>query len=205
MWSSNTSKAGIALFVGAVQFVILLVVAESLYPGYSVSANFLSDLGATCTPPPPATITSCTIVQPASTVFTATLILLGAMFLVSARYLFLVLHNRFGTVAIALAGLGIVGAGIFPENYGIVHTIFSLLSFVSIGIGEIKIAHALRGAMRYFSVILGAATLIFLALGISGIDFGLGPGAMERMVAYPALLWAVGFGAQLMGTENLGP
>ena len=28
---------------------------------------------------------------------------------------------------------------------------------------------------------------------------GLGKGGMERMIAYPALLWAVGFGGYLIG------
>jgi len=30
----------------------------------------------------------------------------------------------------------------------------------------------------------------------------LGAGGMERMIAYPALLWVIGFGGHLMGLED---
>ena len=56
--------------------------------------------------------------------------------------------------------------------------------------------------MSYLSIILGLSTLAALSLFIGGIHLGLGVGGMERMIVYPTLLWAVGFGGHLMATED---
>ncbi|MCX9076244.1 MAG: hypothetical protein OIN88_16610 [Candidatus Methanoperedens sp.] len=43
-------------------------------------------------------------------------------------------------------------------------------------------------------------TLAALVLYGSDIYLGLGPGGMERMIAYPVLLWGTGFGGYLMSS-----
>jgi hypothetical membrane protein len=52
--------------------------------------------------------------------------------------------------------------------------------------------------LSFFSILLGTLSLVALVLFISDIYLGLGRGGMERMIAYPTLLWAVGFGSHLM-------
>src|SRR5579875_2759701 len=54
--------AGLLLFIGILQFLFSLMAAEFLYPGYSVSQNYISDLGATCR-------STCQIFQPSSSIF----------------------------------------------------------------------------------------------------------------------------------------
>jgi hypothetical protein len=54
----------------------------------------------------------------------------------------------------------------------------------------------------YFSVILGVVMLLALVLFASGTFLGLGKGGMERMIAYPALLWAIGFGGHLISYSS---
>ncbi|TLY13612.1 MAG: DUF998 domain-containing protein [Thaumarchaeota archaeon] len=73
--------AGAALFAGVVQFALAMLLAEFLYPGYSVSGNAISDLGATCTKG------VCHAVQPSSTIFNLSIILAGILVLVSGYYL----------------------------------------------------------------------------------------------------------------------
>jgi len=41
-----------------------------------------------------------------------------------------------------------------------------------------------------------------LVLFDADIDLSLGRGGMERMIAYPELFWAVGFGSHLMGVSE---
>jgi hypothetical protein len=48
------------------------------------------------------------------------------------------------------------------------------------------------------SIIFGLMTLIALALLGAGINLGLGAGGMERMIAYPVLMWGAGFGGYLI-------
>ena len=43
---------GVLYVIAAFQFLVFELVAETLYPGYSVSNNYISDLGATCIAPP---------------------------------------------------------------------------------------------------------------------------------------------------------
>jgi len=105
-------------------------------------------------------------------------------------------------VLVALAGVGAMGVGVFPETTGIWHGIFSLVVFLFAGLSAIVTYRFQKKPMAYFSVILGVMTLIALFLYVPNIYLGLGPGGMERMIVYPALLWAIGFGGHLMALED---
>ncbi len=72
MLYTDRKLAGTLAFIAAVQCLVGIGVAEELYPGYSVSANYISDLGATCR-------ATCVIQEPASLVFNFTVILLGVL------------------------------------------------------------------------------------------------------------------------------
>jgi hypothetical membrane protein len=192
---SNASKAGVAIFVGAVQFSIGLILAEIYYPGYSVANNYVSDLGATCN-------TTCIIYQPTSTVFNSSIVLLGLLILVGAYFLQRAFHWKPATVLISLAGVGALGVGLFPETTGIWHSIFSLIVFLFAGLSAIVAARFQKKPMFYFSIVLGLTTLAALVLYVGSNYLGLGPGGMERMVVYPVLLWAVAFGGHMMSAED---
>jgi hypothetical membrane protein len=195
MTFTNVRKAGTALFVGVVQFGFFLIVAEALYPKYSVSQNYISDLGATCNP-------SCTFVQPSSMIFNASIIIMGVLALVSAYFFMKAYATKLLPALIGIAGISMVGVGTFTEATGIFHSIFSLLTFVFIGLSAIAAYKFQRKPMSYFSVMAGVVTLLSLVLYVSQNYLGLGPGGMERMVVYPVLLWAIGFGGHLMAMEE---
>jgi len=118
---------------------------------------------------------------------------------VGAYFLQRAYHWKPATIMIALAGVGALGVGLFPETTGIWHSIFSLIVFLFAGLAALVTARLQKKPMLYFSIILGLATLIALVLYIGGDYLGLGPGGMERMVVYPVLLWSIGFGGHLMG------
>ena len=207
---SNASKAGVALFVGATQFSICLILSEVYYSAYgplnvsasgnatgyaySVSNNYISDLGALCR-------STCTSV-PSAYLFDGSIIILGLLIIVGAYYLQRAYHWRPATVLIALAGIGAVGVGLFPETTGIWHHIFSLVTFLFTGLTAIVAARFQRKPMFYFSVFLGLLTLVALLLYIGSEYAGLGPGGMERMIVYPVLVWSIGFGGHLMATDE---
>jgi hypothetical membrane protein len=207
---SNAAKAGAAIFVGAVQFGIFIIVAEIYYSAhgvlntsgsgnttgyvYSVSVNFVSDLGATCR-------TTCTI-QPSAWLFDSSIALLGLLTLVGAYFFQRAFRWKPATLLLALAGIGALGVGLFPETAGILHGIFSLIAFLFSGLSAVVTSKFQKKPMSYLSIILGLATLAALSLFFVGIDLGLGVGGMERMIVYPALLWTVGFGGHLMATED---
>jgi hypothetical membrane protein len=196
---SNASKAGVAIFVGAVQFSIAMILAEIYFPNYNVSTNHISDLGAFC---PGSSTIGCIIYQPTSLIFDSSIVLLGLLILVGAYFLQRSFRDMPATVMIALAGVGAIGVGLFPETTGIWHSIFSLMVFLFAGLAALVTARFQRKPLFYFSIILGLFTLAALVLYIGGDYLGLGAGGMERMVVYPVLVWSIGFGGHLMGLED---
>jgi hypothetical membrane protein len=186
--------AGVLLFIGAVQFVLGMLISEFLYPGYSASVNYISDLGATCR-------TTCIIYQPSASIFNTSISLLGVLALVSSYFIWREFHNRSISLLIGLSGIGMVGVGLFPETAGIVHLITSFIAFFFGGLSAIATYKLVKAPFAYLSVLMGMISLIALALFISKIFLGLGPGGMERMIAYPLLLWVIGFGGNLMSSE----
>jgi hypothetical membrane protein len=101
-----------------------------------------------------------------------------------------------------MTGLGATGVGVFPETAGVIHQIVSLITFVFAGLSAIASYRLQRPPLSYFSILLGVMTLLALGLFVSNVFLGLGPGGMERMIVYPALIWAVGLGASLMASST---
>jgi len=52
--------------------------------------------------------------------------------------------------------------------------------------------------LNYFSVAMGVFSMAALALFASRQYLGLGYGGMERLIAYPTLLWGIAFGGHLI-------
>ncbi|TFH38569.1 MAG: DUF998 domain-containing protein, partial [ANME-2 cluster archaeon] len=186
--------SGVFLFIGTVQLVLGMLIAEFLYPGYSASVNYLSDLGATCR-------TTCIIYQPSASIFNTSVALLGVLTIVSSYFLWHEFHNRLISLLLGLTGIGMVGVGLFPETAGIVHPIVSFITFFFGGLSAIATYKFMKAPFAYLSVLMGMISFVAFALFISEIFLGLGPGGMERMIAYPLLLWVTGFGGNLMSSE----
>ncbi len=115
------------------------------------------------------------------------------------------------SIIIALSGLGATLVGFFPENtmvvsgVPVVHALGALLSFIFGGVGAILSYRVTKTPMRYFAVILGAASLLAFVLFLLTLDagyLGLGVGVMERMIVYPTLIWTICFGGYLMASTE---
>ena len=108
-WFVN--MAGALMFVAGLVAFLGIITAETLYPGYSVSENEISDLGATR---PPNSI----IEQPSSNIFSGSMIVAGLMVIVAALFIYRVLRSRVVTVPVGLFGLGVLGVGVFNGSWG---------------------------------------------------------------------------------------
>ena len=178
--------AGSLLFIGAVLCVLGIIIAEALYPGYSTSENYISDLG----------------VGPSSLIFNSSLFLLGALTVCGAYLIQRASDFRLFSILAAITGIGAMGVGLFTEDAGVVHAVFSFITFLFAGLSAIMSYKLQKPPFSYFSVILGVVVLLALVLFASGTFLGLGKGGMERMIAYPALLWAIGFGGHLISYSS---
>jgi len=186
----NMRVAGALVFIGGTQFLLGMLVSEAVYPGYNVSRNYISDLG----------------VGPAAQIFNSSVFLLGLMIIASVYFVHRSFSNRILTSLLVLTGVGAMGVGMFPEDSPLMHEIVSDIAFIFGALVPIAACRLVRKPFAYFSAVMGLLSLSALvllsaeySLGL-GQQFylGLGPGGMERMIAYPMLLWDVTFGGYLM-------
>ena len=180
----NRTLLGALFFVGAAQFILMIVIAEARYPGYSVTTNALSNLG----------------VGQTALLYSAWIAVFGAFAFVG-----LLLGRRtLGTgltITLAVAGACAVGVGLFPVRISAPHVVFAFAAYVFVAVSVIISYRVLRPPLSHFSVGLGIISLVALVLLVTHHNLGIGKGGMERMVAYPILAWALGFGGSLIGAK----
>ena len=185
-------RAGISLLVGSGQFAFFFVLAEILYPGYDVSKQTISDLGATCNQG------TCRFVQPSSDIFNASAVLLGLALFFASYYLWRGSSSKALPTFELLSGVGSLGVGVFNESFGVVHVFFSAFTFFSIGIGALLVFKVARPPFSYFAAASGVVTLSSIVFYGTHTYLGLGEGGMERMIVYPVLIVGIAFGSYLM-------
>lgn len=181
---SKAKISGSLLFIGSIQFILSVILSEVLYPDYNASNQTISSLG----------------VGPSAVVFNSSILLLGIMGLTGVYFYQQVYKLNLFSILLGLAYIGAIGVGIFteaPSTFSL-HVIFSFMAYVFGGIAAIASYKQQKQPMATFSVILGTFSLLAIIILASGNYLGLGLGGIERMVAYPLLLWLVGFGSQLM-------
>ena len=192
------AAAGLAFFLAAGSFFIVLFVAEASYPGYQVGANPISDLGATC---PDGG--SCVVHQPASTIFSGLMIALGSLVLAGVAAGFRRLGHRAMDPLLVLLGLAAIGVGLFNETWS-VHGLIALVAFTAGPLAAIASSRALPQPLGPLALGLGVLSLVSLAWQLAGtfggaaLFGGLGDGGVERLIVYPEVLWLALLGVFLM-------
>jgi hypothetical membrane protein len=179
--------AGLFLFAGTTQFAIGMIIAEAVDPTYSVSTNYISDLG----------------VRAGAPIFNSSIIILGAAILATSWFSFRAFKDRILMIVVLLAGVGAIGVGVFTEKApDSLHSIVSFITFLFAALSAIVAFRVLRPPLSYASVLLGVGSLAALGLYISNNYLGLGNGGMERMIVYPVLTWGIAFGGYLLGMSH---
>jgi hypothetical membrane protein len=194
--------AGALLTASGVVAVMGWITAEALYTGvYSTHADSLSHLGAT---EPPNSI----VVQPSGTIFDASMLVVGAMILVAALFLYRATQSRLVSIPTVLLGVGVLGVGVFPLTSPNQHTIFALVAFVSGGAAVALSSRITTSPFRHIWLALGVVSLVAIALAFLAIRWqpiaAFGEGGIERWNAYPIVLWLVAFGGYLMSGGRPG-
>ena len=190
----NLTLAGFLFFLAGSIILMGIITGEIFYPEeltYTTAQSMISDLGSTV---PPNSI----ITQPSATIFNWTMIISGILILVGNYFLFRYFHDKIAVILIGLLGLGILGVGVFPGNITPQHPIFSLTTFFSGGLSTIYSFRLIKSPLRYMAVLFGVICLFFLFTSNMFMPL-LGGGGVERWVAYPVVLWVLGFGGYLMG------
>jgi len=180
---------GLWLFVSALELLLLVHLAEFLYAGYSVSEDYLSELG----------------VGPAAprAVFVFALVAFGLMALWASFLLRQETPKSRLWLMLAISAIGAIGVGVFDmDNFSALHGLSALLAFLFGNLAAIYSWKSVRPPLSHLFVLLGLIGLLSLALLIVEVDLGLGQGGIERMVFYPAMFWVMTFGAYMMAEDD---
>jgi len=175
------------LFFGSLQFFLLLLIAECLRPGYSVSLNYLSDLGVGS--------------EPSRTLFNVTLIIFGLSGLAASYFFWKKSVRNVAVLTLLISSIGAIGVGLFPEDTGAPHALFALIAFFFGAMTAMISFKIVRPPYSWIGAILGLISMVSLFILLAGADLGLGVGGIERMVLYPSLMWYAGLGGYLLRPE----
>lgn len=180
------------LLLAGVQFTLLLIVAESQYPGYNAGKNVISDLGVWG--------------EPSAIIFNPSVIAFGALAVLAAYLVKDEGDMCHVPLLMTISGIGAIGVGVFPETTHLPHTISAGIAF---GVGGLACSYCYRivkAPLAYLFLGLGLMAIVSLVLTGLKIDLGLGIGGIERMVAYPIVIWILMMGAILAnGPEEATP
>ena len=194
---SRERVAGMLFFAAVTQFILGLAIAEALYPGFSLSSQYISDLGT----------------GPSAIVFNSSVFILGLLLAVGTYFLRQIPELKTLSILLFLMAIAAMGVGVFTSHFTIPHCAAASAAFFFSGLSAIVSAKVLKKPLSLIGIILGAMTIAALGLYSAGIitsgsltsniaydsDFylGLGPGGMEHMVVYPALMWLAWFSGHL--------
>jgi hypothetical membrane protein len=197
----SVRHGAILWILGVLIFVIGMIVTQVGYPGYSLTQNYISDLGAMHCAAFAGHGTNGYVCSPWHLVFNATIVLMGILLLlgiVLIRTGFPPRSSRtIGLILLALAGIGAIGVGLNPEDVrpGL-HVLSAAIAFIGGNLALIVLGFAMFRDTRWdgyraytiFSGLVGLVALILFELKVYG---PLGVGGMERLIVAPLLLWAV--------------
>jgi hypothetical membrane protein len=193
MFDKYTKLSGILLVSSGIVFLIFNTIAEASYPGYSISTNALSDLGA--------------LGSPTQFLWNGQLLIAGSLSFIGMLSLFLksswslgLGRRRLTAILFALPTTGTIIVSLFPENYiPAIHFSGALTTFI-LGIASVLYCYRLTTPpFRYFAIVLGMTCLVGFALLGAGPSIGFG--LAERMVVYPYVIWNTCFGSYLVSAS----
>ena len=199
-WTRDLRIAGVALFSAGALLLMAIITCEALYPRpYSTGGNEISDLGGTR---PPAGL----VFQPVATLFNSSMVASGLLLLLGAIVLQRASGRWMASTPVIVLGGAVLLVGIFPGNTGLPHAVSAMVAFWAGGVAAVLASRLaeppFRTALTLLGVINLASLVSYFLLGDANPMWALGVGGAERWVAYPVLLWAMGFGGYLAGSAR---
>jgi hypothetical membrane protein len=192
--ASDLRRAGFLLSFAGADFLLVIMVLEAIYPGYSVHHNTISDLLAVGT---------------GTSLIGEPMLFLAAISWIAGAYYLFRNTGRTGMMMLnLLPGAGLLLAVLSPENVNIVlHSAGAVLAFFPGPVAVLLSYRRIRSPFRYYALALGSLSLIgtiiyFGAYETSLVQQGLGSGGWERVIVYPLLIWLIGFGSYLLAKSS---
>ena len=201
---TRTVIFGAVLWALSIVFFVGQAIAQaaSTRP-YSLATNLISDLGNTACGP--------AICSPLHGVMNATFVLVGLCHGIGALATYRAWPRprpgSVGVLVLAIAGAGLVVAGLSPENVDPAgHDAGALVGLVCLNLAMLVLGWSLLPARRWLArLTYGAGIVGFVGLGLflSGVT-GAPVGVSERLADYPGAAMVVVLGTVLLGSAASG-
>jgi len=168
---------GLLLFVGPVQFIISILIAERIALNYSSTVHYVSTLGVGST----------------AFIFNLSVLILGLCIILCSYVLKREYQEFISTLLLLLTGICTTGVGLFPENSRPFHGIFTGFTFLFAALFLISVIKIERSPIPIFISIGGLIILIslviffpYLGLEVDSTEkfLGLMKGTLERFIIY---------------------
>jgi hypothetical membrane protein len=181
---TDRRNLGTVLLVGCLLQFFGMQIAEYVYPGYSVSQNYISDLGVD--------------VLASALLFNVTLFIFGACVVFVFYKMRQQGMDNLLCLLLILAGVGAILVSIFNEHtIGAIHYTGAVMAFCLTAVAAIRSNMTIFKGTKLGKVcvalgIVGLAAAIGKVALVNVNDYlGIGKGGMERMMYYPAILFAL--------------
>lgn len=178
-------------------FLTQFIVAAGWKTPYSLATNAISDLGNTAC----GHYADRFVCSPLHNWMNASFIVLGITMFIGSFFITSEFrrnrYSRIGFRFMALAGLGTILVGIFPENtVSVMHFIGAALPFFlgNLALVIFSFSLDLPPLFRMYTRLSGAIGGIAFILFFLDHYLGLGLGGMERLVSFPQTIWLIAFG-----------
>lgn len=189
---------GPAMWMLSIQYYLIqVVVAASFRIHYSLAHNTISDLGNTAC----GNYGGRFVCSPLHSLMNASFIALGIFMAAGSLLIYQEFKKTTTTLVgfsfMAVAGIGTLLVGIFPENtINILHLTGALLPFFVGNVGIVVLGFALDipKSLHVYTLATGFISLIALVFFVTHTYLGIGIGGMERITAYPQTMWLIVFG-----------
>jgi hypothetical membrane protein len=198
-------NTGAFFWVLSIQYYIVQIsvaLAWHAIPQYSWAKNTISDLGNTnC-----GAYGSRLVCSPLHPLMNVSFLVLGLTMIYGAFFLRKSVEKSrtasTGFCCMAVAGIGTILVGLFPENtVSIMHILGAALPFTLGNLSMILIGVSMKKLwvpMRTYTVFSGLLGLVALIFFMTHHYAGLGIGGMERLVSYPQSIWMIIFGGYIL-------
>ena len=201
------SSLGLVVWVLCTQYYMIQIIAAVVWKvPYSLTQNTISDLGNTAC----GVYGGRFVCSPLHGLMNASFVVLGGLMIVGSILLYRGfrkdLTGLIGFTLIAVAGLGTILVGLFPENtIRMLHIVGAALPFVlgNLGLLFFGFTSSMPTPLRFCALISGIVSIAALVLFMTNYYLGIGIGGMERIVAYPQTIWLIVFGVYMLRAHRL--
>ena len=205
VFTDKYTLVGPTFWIASAQYYLVQIIVGLAWSiGYSLRFNTISDLGNTAC----GLYSGRYVCSPLHDLMNLSFLVLGTTMIIGSTLIYQEFKetkgSRLGFSFMAVAGIGTLLVGSFPENtISSLHLLGAFLPFLIGNIGLVVLGTVLELPrwLKLYTIVSGVVALIGLALFSTHIYLGLGIGGMERVVAYPQTMWLIIFGIYMSSTH----